>query len=387
MSIEEAGAVVAGYKLLEPRSGLGEGHRWLVEHVERGERAVLHLYDIEQALYDSTRIRERLERMMQNPHPRLQTPHALGEHEGQLFAVFAEEKGPTLRALMRQAKKTNTPIPVEDLVRYTCETAEALRFFNAHVASAYGFLRPDRILITEARGVLLLELETALPFEQRTAVTGRSCVVGLPEYLSPEGARGLKSTELSDVFSLGTILYEAATNVNPFASENMMNRLLAIIKDEPVAPPTEHAPQLPASLCAIIMKAMEKNPASRFQSLEALVKALGGTVSALPARVSHDPAASSAAGATVMPVPGVKVERCAMKWSELTPITREDGLEARHCAQCDQQVLRAEDGLALRLLAGHACTYFDPQSVTNSLEDKERTLGMLERLKSWLRSR
>lgn len=387
MSIEEAGAVVAGYKLLEPRQGIGAGHRWLVEHVERGERAVLQLYGSELALYDTMRIRERLERMMQVSHPHLQIPHEIGEHEGQIFAIFAEEKGHTLRALMRRAKKTNTPIPVEDLVRYLCETAEALRFFNAHIAGAHGFVRPDRILITEDRGVMLLELETALSFEPHRAVTGRACIVDIPEYLSPEAVRGLQSTELSDVFSLGTILYEALTNVNPFASENMMNRLLAIIKDEPVAPPTDHTPQLPASLCAIIMQAMEKNPASRFQSLEDLVKALGGAVSPLPAPVLHDTAASAATGATVMPVPGVKVERCAMKWSNLTPITREDGLEARHCAQCNQQVLRAEDGIALRLLAGHTCTYFDPQSVSNSPEDKERTLGMIERLKGWLRSR
>lgn len=58
MSIDEAAAVAAGCQRLEPRSGIGTGHRGLVNHVERGERTVLHLYGIEQERCDCARTTE-----------------------------------------------------------------------------------------------------------------------------------------------------------------------------------------------------------------------------------------------------------------------------------------------------------------------------------------
>lgn len=98
-------------------------------------------------------------------------------------------------------------------------------------------------------------------------------LAGTPLYISPEQARGYPGNERSDIYSLGVILYEMVTGVRPFRGDNPMDVIMQHINVTPVAP-IQINPNIPASLSAVIMQALAKDPDARFPSAAAMTAAI-----------------------------------------------------------------------------------------------------------------
>jgi DNA-binding NarL/FixJ family response regulator len=147
-------------------------------------------------------------------------------------------------------------------------------------------------------------------------------VIGTPAYLSPEQAQGLKLDHRTDIYSLGIVLYEMATGQLPFNADDISALLLQQVK-QPAPPPRLIVPDLPLALESVILKCLEKNPARRFQSCNAMASALeivypasaptsdsphdAPTHSRRPAWADTLQSAGQAAPAPIRPKPTLKV--------------------------------------------------------------------------------
>ena len=114
--------------------------------------------------------------------------------------------------------------------------------------------------------------EPSLPDIDRQASGGSESgvVMGTPRYMSPEQARGEKVDARSDIFSLGSVLYEMVTGRAPFAGLTQSDVIAAILKDEP-PPVTEYLPESPRELERILAKALRKDREGRYQTVKDLL--------------------------------------------------------------------------------------------------------------------
>ena len=104
-------------------------------------------------------------------------------------------------------------------------------------------------------------------------MTEAGTVVGTPDYMSPEQARGLDLDFRSDIYSTGVVLYELFTGTLPFEGETPLAVVLMHVQEKPPSPQAKN-PKIDPKIAAIIMKCMQKDRAERFQSVNQLYEAL-----------------------------------------------------------------------------------------------------------------
>jgi len=104
-------------------------------------------------------------------------------------------------------------------------------------------------------------------------MTATGTVVGTPDYMSPEQARGQALDFRSDIYSMGVVLYEMFTGSLPFEGDTPLAVVLKHVQDSPPAPQAKN-PRIDPKIAAIILKCMQKNPEDRFQTVNELYEAL-----------------------------------------------------------------------------------------------------------------
>ena len=138
-------------------------------------------------------------------------------------------------------------------------------------------IKPGNVMLTRDGGVKLLDFGLALLSESvRTTVPGES--LGTPAYMSPEQFRGEAYDLRTDVWSMGVMLYEMLTGEMPFRGRGQ-GIMLAILQDEP-RPPSSFWSGIPAALDTVVLRALEKNPARRYQTIGEFAAALRAGVRA-----------------------------------------------------------------------------------------------------------
>ena len=172
-------------------------------------------------------------------------------------------------------------LPLRDTLKYSIQIADALA--RAHSAGiVHRDLKPANIIVGEDGRVKLLdfglakltettvdaavdsEADTATMIAREDVQTEEGVIVGTVAYMSPEQAEGKKVDARSDIFSLGSVLYEMVTGRRPFEGANKISTLSAIVHEEP-RPLAEVAPDLPAELDKIIRRCLRKDPDRRAQ--------------------------------------------------------------------------------------------------------------------------
>ena len=207
-------------------------------------------------------------------HPNLLTVFDVGTHEGLPFIVSELLEGATLRDRIRQ------PLPPRRAIEYARQIARGVG--AAHEKGiVHRDLKPDNIFITDDERVKLLDfglaklLRTDVPAEMTAAQTARQntaegAVLGTVAYMSPEQVRGQSIDHRTDVFSFGVVLYEMLAGARPFNATSNVETMASIINDDPPPLPASTPPQLER----IVLHAMEKSAANRFQSMKDVVFAL-----------------------------------------------------------------------------------------------------------------
>jgi len=207
-------------------------------------------------------------------HPGICTVHAIDQHDGQHFIAMELLEGETLSARIKQG-----PFELEALLDVGIQIADALESAHAKgivhrdLKPANVFLNPrgqpkilDFGLAKFDRGRLAADGEseapTAIPVQE---LTQAGTTLGTVSYMSPEQARGQATDARTDIFSLGTLLYQMATGSLPFPGETSAVVFEAILNREP-SPLSQVNPSLPPDLDRILGKALEKDRTLRYQT-------------------------------------------------------------------------------------------------------------------------
>jgi serine/threonine protein kinase len=193
-------------------------------------------------------------------HPGIVAVFDVGEEPGTSnpYIVMEYIEGQTLREVLANNGKK---LPLNDALRIAQELAEALDYAHAQ-GVVHRDIKPANILITKDGQAKISDFGIAQLDLTHMTLPGR--VLGTPAYMSPEQLEGEQVDGRSDLFSLGAILYTALTGYRPFQGNSATTVCFKVANRDPLQA-TSLAPELPHELDAVIARALQKNPAERYQ--------------------------------------------------------------------------------------------------------------------------
>ncbi len=194
-------------------------------------------------------------------HPNIVSIYDWGHDSGTYFMVMELIEGRTLRDVLR----TEGALLPRRAVEIALEAAAALSV--AHQAGiSHRDVKPGNIMLTTDGSVKVTDFGIARAFDDSEELTRTGAVIGTATYFSPEQAQGLRADPRSDIYSLGVVLYEMLTGRPPFTGESPVAVAYQHVTEYPDSP--SNVPDVTAELDAIVMKALHKDPAGRYQSAE-----------------------------------------------------------------------------------------------------------------------
>jgi eukaryotic-like serine/threonine-protein kinase len=214
------------------------------------------------------RFRREARSVAQLSHPNIVTVIDRGEDDGQQYIVFEYIDGENLKELVDRTG----PLPTRRAIELALQIAEALAFAHQH-GLVHRDVKPQNVLITPDGDAKVTDFGIARSLDVEHGVTQTGTVLGTSNYLSPEQARGQTVTPATDVYSLGVVLYEMLTGEVPFPGENFVAVAMKHINDEPPSL-LERRPDVPMRLVAAVDRALAKDPARRFASMDAFAAEL-----------------------------------------------------------------------------------------------------------------
>ena len=242
------GSTATVYRAVDTRLGRQVALKILLPHVRSTTR---------------TRFFQEAHSAAQLNHPNIMSIYDMVEDHDQPFLVVEYVEGVSLTEYI--------PSSPERVVKLGYQIAMALSY--AHERDIiHRDIKPANIQVTPDMQVKIMDLGLALPREA-TRVTADGMIIGTPAYLSPEQAQGHKLDHRTDIYSLGIVLYEMITGQLPFDASEISALLLQQVK-QPPPPPRLLQPAMPVSLEKVILKALEKDVATRFQSCRIFAEAL-----------------------------------------------------------------------------------------------------------------
>ncbi len=200
-------------------------------------------------------------------HPNILRTHDLGETNGLRYLSMEFVKGITLKHLIEQDQLLPVPVALR-IAKQMCAGLAA-----AHeVGVIHRDIKPQNIIMEPNGSLKLMDFGIARLTQER-GMTATGLVVGTPDYMSPEQARGLALDFRSDIYSMGVVLYEMFTGSLPFEGDTPLAVVLKHVQEN-APPPQAKNPKIDPKIAAIILKCMQKKPEDRFQSVNELYEAL-----------------------------------------------------------------------------------------------------------------
>jgi len=269
---------ISHYRILEKLGAGGMGVVYLAEDMKLGRKVAIKILS-----HEFTTNKDRLNRFELEAsaasnlnHPNILTIHEVGVDDGRHYIATEFIDGVTLRRKMA-ASQLETP----EILDIGVQVAGALE--EAHSAGiVHRDINPDNIMVRRNGYVKVLDFGLAKltetvdrsPSDAEAATrvlvqTDAGVVMGTSHYMSPEQARGKPVDARSDIWSLGVVIYEMVAGRTPFEGETSTDVIVAITQKEP-PPLARFAPDVPAELEWIVMKALRKDRDERYQTIKEL---------------------------------------------------------------------------------------------------------------------
>ena len=262
---------IGDYELLEEIGRGGMGVVWRARQISLGRIVALKLllagtFASEEARH---RFRREAHTISRLHHPSIVAIHEIAEHGGQLCFSMDLIQGRNLSARLREAP----PTP-RQAVEWLLVLAEAIS--HAHSRGViHRDLKPANILIDELDAPHLTDFGLAKELNSGSDLTLTGQALGSASYMAPEQAQGRNAelTAATDIYSLGAILYHLLTGRPPFLADSLTATLKEVVDTDPVSP-RKLNPGIPADLETICLKCLEKQPAHRYATAQALAEEL-----------------------------------------------------------------------------------------------------------------
>jgi serine/threonine-protein kinase len=200
-------------------------------------------------------------------HPNIVVVFDAGEEDGLYYITMELVEGRSVQALLDDGHS----FPLPRVLRIMEQACSALQF--AHERNVvHRDIKPANLMLTGDDTVKVTDFGTAKILQFGT-VQQTAHVMGTPSYMSPEQVKGRAVDGRSDIFSLGVMLYEMVTGEKPFPGQNITTVIYKIVNEEPV-PPKQVDPSIHPGISAIVMRALAKDPDTRYQSCREMLEDL-----------------------------------------------------------------------------------------------------------------
>jgi serine/threonine-protein kinase len=190
-------------------------------------------------------------------HRNIITIYDFGEEAGRAYIVMELLNGESLTSVFARPER----LPLEQQVEIMARVCEGLAFAHAK-GIVHRDVKPANLFLTTDGAIKVLDFGVARIASSKLTRSG--LIVGTPDYMSPEQVSGKVVDQRSDVFSAGSVFYQLLSGRKPFGAKTLPTILNKVMMETPAA---LTAAEAPPELAAIVMKALEKDPAQRYQRM------------------------------------------------------------------------------------------------------------------------
>ncbi|UJS28765.1 Stk1 family PASTA domain-containing Ser/Thr kinase [Macrococcoides canis] len=251
------------YKLLKYIGGGGMSSVYLAEDIILDQKVAVKIINIPHV--DVDRAVQRFQREVQNAttlsHPNIVKVLDVDEDERHYYLVMEYVDGPTLHEYIQQ----HGPLTPEEAVFFTKQILRGIEHAHSY-RIVHRDIKPQNILMTEDKELKISDFGIARALSE-TAMTQTNHIMGSVHYLSPEQAKGIRTDESSDIYSIGIVLYEMLTGHPPFEGESAVSIAIKHIQ-ETIPSIREENSAIPQSLENVVNKATMKDKLRRYRTTQ-----------------------------------------------------------------------------------------------------------------------
>src|SRR5512133_1322748 len=289
--------------------GMSEVHRGMDKRLGRDVAVKVLRADLARDPQFQMRFRREAQNAAALNHPAIVAVYDTGEVQSEFgplpYIVMEYVDGHTLREIV----KTQGPMSQQRVIEVMADVCAALDVSHKHNI-IHRDVKPANIMINRAGAVKVRDFGIARALGEGQNVTQTAAVIGTAQYLSPEQARGEAVDARSDVYAAGCVLFELLCGHPPFVGDSPVSVAYQHVREDPRSPSESNRDVTPP-IDAIVLKALAKNPANRYQSAaemraDLLRAASGRPVMATPVMNEHERTMIAAPPAARVAGPGTR---------------------------------------------------------------------------------